>query len=488
MMNLEERKKKANFHIANEKLIAGNYVLNDDTALVDKIKDIFGGTATIFMNDVRVSTNVLTADGKRAIGTKLQGAPYEAIFQKKTTYHGTADILGNRYFVSYNPIKNPQGDIVGVLYVGIPQSDYFASFNRILLFVIVIAIIMTAICSIIAFFFTRKVTTPLTECVSIFKLLAEGDLTVDVKTDGDGETGQLLKGTQHMITRLRSIVQEVKQAANKITTESQQLSVQAEQMNNSSSNQAAKSSLVASSSEEMSQSVLEIASNTNNIASSASKSVDIAKEGAILVKKSIDEVKSIAEVVKDSAQLVQSLGSRSEQIGKIINLINDIADQTNLLALNAAIEAARAGEVGRGFAVVAEEVKKLSEKTADATSQIDGMIQGIQDEVRRTTEIMVRATEKVSSGVKLATETGGSLSEIVSSAEGLQVMVQQIASATEQMSIVTEQINNDIFSIAAISKENAASSEVTANAAGNLFTLSEKLQSLMGEFKISNSG
>jgi len=142
--------------------------------------------------------------------------------------------------------------------------------------------------------------------------------------------------------------------------------------------------------------------------------------------------------------------------------------------------------VGRVFAVVAEEVKKLAEKTADATSQIGGMIQGIRDEVQRTIKTMERATEKVSSGVKLATETGGSLGEIVNSAEGLQVMVQHIASATEQMSVASEQMNSDILGIAAISRENAASSAVTANAASSLFSLSEKLQTLISEFKVNN--
>lgn len=485
--SLEERRKNANFHIADGKLMIGDHVLNDDTVLVDKIKTIFGGTATIFMNDTRIATNVLAPDGKRATGTQLKGPAYDSLFQQKTAYRGTADILGKPYFVAYDPIKNSQGETIGVLYTGIPQSDYFASFNRILVCIIIIAIILISAFSISSFFYVRKITTPLAECVHAVRQLAEGNLTVDVRTGGNDETGQLLDGVQHMITGLRTIVQEVKQATDKITIESQQLSVHAEQMNKGSSSQAARSSLVAAASEEMSQTVLEIANSTNNIASSANNSVSVAKEGETLVKRSVDEVKSIAEVVEESAQLVQSLGKRSEEIGEIINLINDIADQTNLLALNAAIEAARAGEVGRGFAVVAEEVKKLAEKTSNATSQISGMIQGIRDDVLKTTKTMERATDKVGSGVKLASQTGGSLNEIVNSSEGLQAMVQQIASATEQMSVTSEQINKDILSIATTSHENSASSEVTADAACNLFTLSEKLQAVMGVFRVNQS-
>ena len=125
--------KGADLRIADNKLLAGTYVVNDNYELPDRIQEIFGGTATIFMNDTRVATNVLKADGARAVGTRLQGPAYDAVFKRGESYRGETDILGIPYFTAYDPIKNAEGKTIGVLYVGIKKSDFFASFQRLVI-------------------------------------------------------------------------------------------------------------------------------------------------------------------------------------------------------------------------------------------------------------------------------------------------------------------------------------------------------------------
>jgi methyl-accepting chemotaxis protein len=140
-------------------------------------------------------------------------------------------------------------------------------------------------------------------------------------------------------------------------------------------------------------------------------------------------MEGISATAKESSRIIETLGGRSQEIGNIINVIDDIADQTNLLALNAAIEAARAGEQGRGFAVVADEVRKLAEKTMKATKEIGGMIKAMQDETKKAIASMQNEVAAVTSGVKLAQEAGGALKEIVARVDVVTSMVHQVTTA-----------------------------------------------------------
>jgi len=343
-------------------------------------------------------------------------------------------------------------------------------------------IVVLLIAAALALWLTRSITKPLSEGVFVAQRIAQGDLTARIEIAGTDETGQLMNAMQNMVSKLQSIIGEVKTAATNIASASHQLNASSEVMSRGAGEQAGRAAQVATASEEMSQTVLDIAKNTSSIETSAIDTTKLAKDGETVVNRSVDKVKSIAQTIDQSAELVKSLGERSNQIGEIVNVINDIADQTNLLALNAAIEAARAGEQGRGFAVVADEVRKLAERTGNSTAEIGDMVKSIQDEVHQVVISMANITKEVKAGVDLSTQAGDVLRSIVESADKLHLMVQQIASATEEMASTSEEINKDIEMISSLSAGTSGSSGEIAKASNELSQLSVNLEGMVKEF------
>ncbi|HEY3275656.1 MAG TPA: methyl-accepting chemotaxis protein [Syntrophorhabdaceae bacterium] len=358
------------------------------------------------------------------------------------------------------------------------------TFVRARFVLIIIGAVVFAFAIFLASFLARGIAKPLSEGVAVAHRIADGDLTTEIEIKSQDETGQLLTAMKDMVGKLQKIIGEVKSVATNMAAASQQLNQSSEIMSTGAGEQAGRASQVATASEEMSQTVLDIAKNTSAIETSATDTARLAKDGEDVVDRSVEKVKAIARTIGQSAELIKSLGERSNQIGEIISVINDIADQTNLLALNAAIEAARAGDAGRGFAVVADEVKKLAERTGNSTSEIGGMIQSIQNEVHQAVISMENISTEVKSGVDLSSQAGDVLRNIVGSVNELHSMVQQIASATEQMAATSEEINRDIETIASVSKETSKSSEHIASASQELAGLSITLEQVVGGFRV----
>jgi methyl-accepting chemotaxis protein len=236
---------------------------------------------------------------------------------------------------------------------------------------------------------------------------------------------------------------------------------------------------IVASTEEMSQPVGDVVSSTAKIAQISLQAFDQAKEGEEIE----DEVQAIASPIIELVQVMQRLGERSALIGNSVSVIKDIADQTNLLALNAAIEAARAGEQGRGFAKVADEVRKLAERVGKATSEIRSMISSSQTEVDSAVIAMESTNKKVQAGLQYSLEAGEQLSKIVKSLDGLQSMVQQIASAAEEVSAVSETISSDKLEIAVGSKEISVDSGQISLVSSDLAKIATEVQSIAKQLR-----
>jgi methyl-accepting chemotaxis protein len=259
------------------------------------------------------------------------------------------------------------------------------SANTILIATIIISVIVAIL---IAIFSANRITGPLKRAVDVADRLSDGDLDLEITVKGTDETGKLMSSMKHMVEKLRTIILGVQDASNNVMNNSRELSAGSEHMSMGVAEQTEKANMVATSSSEMSVTIAEIAKNATEIASFTSTTSKEANDGKAIVDRTVKEVKGIEAKVSESAEMVATLGKRSEEIGEIVGVINDIADQTNLLALNAAIEAARAGEQGRGFAVVADEVRKLAERTTSATKKIEEMIGAMQSETNKTVSSM----------------------------------------------------------------------------------------------------
>ena len=328
------------------------------------------------------------------------------------------------------------------------------------------------------------VIEPIKEASQVLGIMATGDLTARMLGDYRGDLAKLKQDINMLADSLSGLIQQVNELVDNTASSATEISATAEGLAAASQEQSAQADEVASAVEQMSRTITENAMAANITAEVAKENGRIASEGGQVVSQTVNKMRDIAKVVKNSAENIEKLGESSKQIGEIISVIDDIADQTNLLALNAAIEAARAGEQGRGFAVVADEVRKLAERTTEATKQIAVMIKGIQGETEAAVLAMNKGTAEVTSGIELADKAGQSLQQILNSTQEVIDMINQIAAASEEQSATSEQISKNVTSISQVTAESAKRVEDVAHTAEELAKMTNQLADLMRQFKV----
>jgi hemerythrin-like metal-binding protein len=340
----------------------------------------------------------------------------------------------------------------------------------------------------LGYLISRAISNPLKTLAAGAEKVATGDLGVQVEIESGDEVGKLSVSFQNMVNALRELIGTLSDSSTQVANSSSEMQQSSQEMANGAEEVASQAITVATASEEMSATSGDIAHNCMLAAEGADRANEAAAHGSAVVEKSISVMQRIAERVQSSAKTVEGLGARSDQIGSIISTIQDIADQTNLLALNAAIEAARAGEQGRGFAVVADEVRALAERTTKATREIDQMIKAIQQETKTAVSAMEEGVAEVEQGTEEATRSGEALHRIQEEISAVHLQVQQIATAAEQQTATTSEISTNIHQITEIAQQTMERSRTTVNTARQLSHLSEELQKVVGQFKLSDSG
>jgi methyl-accepting chemotaxis protein len=248
--------------------------------------------------------------------------------------------------------------------------------------------------------------------------------------------------------------------------------------------QQGQTALVATAMHEMASTVMEVSRNSNMAAMKTRQASEDEGNGGRVVETTVTMMRGVTVSVDRAAKQIASVGKRSNQIGQIVSVIDEIAGQTNLLALNAAIEAARAGEQGRGFAVVAGEVCNLVERTTGATKEIAAMIGGLQPETEAAELAMGEGTARLRQVVSAAAEAGVKLQLIINSEEDAAGMVNQIAAAATQQSSETDEVNNNVSEIGRISLETSAGARQSAKACEAFSELALDLNPLISKFKL----
>jgi methyl-accepting chemotaxis protein len=318
----------------------------------------------------------------------------------------------------------------------------------------------------------------------VVEQVTNGDLTQELQPRKDDEIGRLTAIINRMIVDLRGMLFQVGEATAAVASASAQISSSTEEMAAGAQTQTTQAMEIASAIEEMAETIAENSRNTELASESTHQNSLRSQEGGTVAQEMITGIHRIASVVNQSAQTILGLGKSSDQIGEIIQVIEDIADQTNLLALNAAIEAARAGDQGRGFAVVADEVRKLAERTTKATKEIAQMIKKIQVETKSAVAAINKGTQEVEKGATLAERVGLSLKEMTETAEEAGEIVRQIAAAGSQQSSTSSDISQNVQAMSAITQETAQGTHQIARAAEDLNKLTQHLQELVSRFKL----
>ena len=334
-----------------------------------------------------------------------------------------------------------------------------------------------------------KVVQPLASLALRLQDIAEGegDLTRRIEINGNNEIDEVGIWFNVFIARVEDIVRRVAEHAGTLGNAATELAATAQDTAGQAQKQFEQAERITATMGEMTSAVQEISQTTQSAAVDARKAEESAQAGGQTVQSTVATIGELLKANQETSSKIEGLGRSSDAIGRIINVINEIAGQTNLLALNASIEAARAGEHGRGFAVVAGEVRRLAERTSAATKEIDQTVRAIQQGTGEAVEAMRSSMVHVQSGVNSANSAGDALTSIIHGSESVQKMVTQIAAAATQQSYSTQSVTENVNEIASIIQRTATSSQESVEACQQLALLANELGNLVGAFKVGQA-
>jgi twitching motility protein PilJ len=313
--------------------------------------------------------------------------------------------------------------------------------------------------------------------------LAEGDLTVKTTVSED-ITGAIADSVNYAIDELRSLVTTINETSEQVSSSAQETQTTARHLADAAEQQAQQILSATSAINQIVSSMDVVSKDSAESADVAERSVKIASRGAEVVRETISGMDSIRDQIQETSKRIKRLGESSQEIGSIVELINDIAEQTNILALNAAIQAASAGEAGRGFAVVADEVQRLAERSTSATKRIETLVQTIQSDTNEAVNSMEQTTAEVVAGARLAEDAGSALGDIERVSHDLSALIQNISTAAREQSAAATDVSHSMNAIQEITSQTSQGASQTADSIGTLAQLASDLRRSVAHFKL----
>jgi methyl-accepting chemotaxis protein len=466
------------FLVGADKTLRSNYraLIQDKVKFTQQIHKLFDPALL----------QTMTLQNSAVDRLRIDNPAVQAALAGKSGVSMTQSITGEPTLTAYAPLtfKNLKWAVISEIHADEALAASKTLAHKIGLTGLILAVLMIGIAVVVGVVFATRITKPVIRMSrTMHEIEATSDLTQRIDVSSRDEIGSMAIAMNHMLDKFRHSLEQVAASTTMLATASEEMSSITQTTNQNVNRQFSEIDQVATAINEMTATVQEVASHASKAARAAQEANAQSRTGRQVVESSIDSISELSHDLEEVSTVIDKLSKHSENIGMVMDVIKGISEQTNLLALNAAIEAARAGEQGRGFAVVADEVRTLASRTQKSTVEIQNMIEQLQKEAHDAVSAVKRSRERSEQNVQNAASAGDSLQTITHSVTEINDMNTMIASAAEEQSAVTEEINKNIVSIREAAEQTTQGAGQTTAASEELSKLAAELQQLVAQFK-----